>query len=357
MLSDRFNDAFLLASELHRDHWRKRSIGPDKKGPKIPYLCHLLAVAGTVLEYGGDEETAMAAILHDAVEDRGGAKTLARIRERFGDRVADIVDEVSEDAPDEANQRIPWEQRKEAYLAGLPKLSPEARLVSAADKLANARSILKDLREIGEVVWDRFKKGKTGTLWFYRQIADIFDRIGPASLAAELDTTVTAIERFAVGPTDIDPLNRAIVIAAEAHSGKYDKGGGAYILHPLRVMSKQTNDIARIVAVLHDVVEDSDWTFDGLIAAGIPQPAIEALRLLTHDRDMPYDQYIDRLATNPLAKAVKLADLNDNLDAGRLKELKPSTIDRMNKYLDARAKLTAGQQAEGDDLQPLQKGG
>jgi len=197
MLSDRFDQAFLLASDLHRDHCRKRSASEDAHGPAIPYLSHLLAVAALVMEYGGDEEAAIAAILHDAVEDRGGAETLARIRAQFGDQVAGLVASVSDDIPAPGSDKAPWEQRKRAYLDRLADQTPQTHLVCAADKLANARSILKDLREIGDTVWGRFKKGRDGTLWYYRQMADAFNRLGPASLAAELDGTVTLIEQFA----------------------------------------------------------------------------------------------------------------------------------------------------------------
>jgi len=135
----------------------------------VDYLTHLLATAGLALEYGANEDEAIAALLHDAIEDQGGAPTRAAIRAQFGDTVAAIVEGCSEIL---SLPKPPWRARKEGYLQRIPQASPSVRLVSAADKLHNARSLLRDYRRLGESLWQRFTGGKEGTLWFYRTLAD-----------------------------------------------------------------------------------------------------------------------------------------------------------------------------------------
>ncbi|MBI1367644.1 MAG: HD domain-containing protein [Planctomycetes bacterium] len=129
-------------------------------------------------------------------------------------------------------------------------------------------------------------------------------------------------------------VSDAIGIAVKAHAGAVDKAGSPYILHPLRVMLAQQDDNARIAGVLHDVVEDTDVSFDDLAAAGIPPAVLDALRLLTHD-GTPYEQYIERLKSNPIARAVKLADLQDNMDVRRLPEVTERDAKRLTKYIKA----------------------
>ena len=187
ILSDRFDQALLLASDLHREQQRK--------GSGVPYLSHLLGVASLVLEHGGDEDEAIGALLHDAVEDQGGLPTLARIRDRFGERVADIVAGCTDAHTD---PKPPWRERKEAYLAHIRTASPSVRLVSNADKLHNARAILNDYREIGDALWERFNTGVEELLWYYRSLADIFLATNGNALARELDRVVREIEQ-AVG--------------------------------------------------------------------------------------------------------------------------------------------------------------
>ena len=188
MLSQRFHDAARLATELHA--------GQTRKGTQIPYVSHLLAVTALVIEYGGNEDQAIAALLHDAVEDQGGLRTLSEIRERFGDPVADVVDALSDAYGDADTVKPPWRERKEAYLAALPTHPPSALLVSAADKLHNATTILRDLRSQGNTIWDRFNGGRDGTLWYYRALVSAFEELGPSSLAAELKLVVEAMTAF-----------------------------------------------------------------------------------------------------------------------------------------------------------------
>ncbi|MEP6801955.1 MAG: HD domain-containing protein [Acidobacteriota bacterium] len=174
------------ASELHREQRRK--------GSDTPYLAHLLSVSALVLENGGDEDEAIAALLHDAVEDCGGRPTAEEIRRRFGPRVADIVDGCtdSDETPKPA-----WRPRKERFVEHLTGASASVRLVAAADKLHNARCVLSDLRREGERVWDRFAAPRHETLWYYRAVTSRLQESGPHPLVEELDRVVTELERRA----------------------------------------------------------------------------------------------------------------------------------------------------------------
>jgi GTP pyrophosphokinase len=146
-----------------------------------------LGVASTVLTHGGDEDEAIAALLHDAVEDQGGKPRLREIRRKFGARVAHIVEGCTDADTD---PKPPWLARKKAYLRHLRSADPSVLLVSAADKLYNASEILADLRQHKDEVWTRFKGGKKGTLWYYREVAKILQRNGPKDLVVELNRVV-----------------------------------------------------------------------------------------------------------------------------------------------------------------------
>lgn len=183
MLTDRFRQALLLAYDLHT--------GQTRKGTDTPYFAHLIAVTALVIENGGDDDQAIAALLHDSVEDQGGLDTLEVIRERFGDRVARMVLELS-DATE--LPKPPWRQRKLDYLAHLPQASRDTLLISLADKLHNARSILQDYEAVGDLVWDRFTGGKEGVLWYYRSLADFFARQHGGWMAEELGRVVAGLE-------------------------------------------------------------------------------------------------------------------------------------------------------------------
>ncbi len=152
-----------------------------------------MAVAAIVLEYGGDEDEAVAALLHDAVEDQGGKPTLEEIRRRFGDRVAEIVVGCSD--ADET-PKPPWRGRKEAHLARLRKASDSVRLVVAADKLHNARCLLRDYRLRGNEVWEHFHGGREGTLWYFRAAVEALWRDDSSPLLEELNRAVAETERF-----------------------------------------------------------------------------------------------------------------------------------------------------------------
>jgi (p)ppGpp synthase/HD superfamily hydrolase len=159
--SERLDGAFALARQLHS--------GQTRKGSSTPYLSHLLAVAAIVSEHGGDEDQVIAALLHDAVEDQGGRPLLADIQGRFGDRVAALV-EACTDAFD--RPKPPWKERKLAYLVRMPEAPRDARLIIAADKLHNLRSMIADYDHAGERLWDRFTATREETLWYYRAVLD-----------------------------------------------------------------------------------------------------------------------------------------------------------------------------------------
>lgn len=183
---EKFEDALTYAARLHKDQTRK--------GTCTPYVTHLLAVAAIVGENGGTEDETVAALLHDSPEDRGGKERLEDIRARFGDTVAEIVDGCTDTYED---PKPPWRPRKEAYVAHVATAPTSVRLVSAADKLHNARSILADLRSLGDELWDRFTGGKEGTLWYYRALAEAYAKAGSNSVVEELDRVVREIETLA----------------------------------------------------------------------------------------------------------------------------------------------------------------
>jgi len=184
--SKRLVEAFAFAVDLHKNQLRK--------GTKISYISHLMAVSALVLEAGGDTDQTIAALLHDAVEDQGGLKVLVEIKERFGERVGNIVEGCSDSF---TQPKPPWKMRKEEYLAHLPVSSPDIRHVSLADKLHNARSILQDLKTHGTEVFNKFNGGQEGTLWYYSQLVDIFKQTDSGFLSDELNSVVKQIKKIA----------------------------------------------------------------------------------------------------------------------------------------------------------------
>ncbi|MCW6048620.1 HD domain-containing protein [Microcoleus sp. A2-C5] len=188
ILSNRFSEALIYAAELHATQIRK--------GSGVPYIAHLLGTASIALEYGASEDEAIAALLHDAIEDQGGPTTREAIRRRFGDTVTAIVDGCTDS---DETPKPPWRDRKQAYIDRLLTASGSVRLVSAADKLYNVRSILKDSRQLGDSVWERFKGGKDGSLWYYRSLVQAFRKAESTPLVEELDRTVLELEQFSEG--------------------------------------------------------------------------------------------------------------------------------------------------------------
>ncbi len=172
--------------------------GQTRKGPGgIPYIGHLLGVASLVLDHGGDEEQAIAGLLHDAIED-AGIQQEAVIAERFGSRVVRIV-RACTDA--DTLPKPPWRERKKAYVAHLESVGSDALLVSACDKLHNVRAICTDLRNYGLAVYARFTGEQDGTLWYYRTLSETFSRRLPGALAVDLAEAVREMERLTIRPT------------------------------------------------------------------------------------------------------------------------------------------------------------
>jgi (p)ppGpp synthase/HD superfamily hydrolase len=191
-LTRRFDLALQFASGLHHAQYRKETA--------VPYIAHLMSVAALVLEAGGDEDQAIAALLHDAMEDQGGRPTLATIRQLFGDRVANTVDECSDSDSENPEKKAPWHERKRAYLAHLTKASSDALLISLADKLHNARALLSDYRKIGDKLWERFNEEATkgDQLKYQRALVTAFgETTAPVAMMEELDRVVTELEKLA----------------------------------------------------------------------------------------------------------------------------------------------------------------
>jgi (p)ppGpp synthase/HD superfamily hydrolase len=160
----------------------------------VPYVSHLLAVCELTLEYGGDEDEAIAALLHDAIEDQGGAAARAEILREYGSRVTEIVDGCTDT---DQSPKPAWRPRKEAYIRHVAQASASVRLVSACDKLHNARSLVMDYRTLGEDLWSRFTGGREGTLWYYRAMVNALRTAGVSPVIDELDRVVTELETLA----------------------------------------------------------------------------------------------------------------------------------------------------------------
>ena len=185
-LSSKFEQALVYATRIHGGQMRKKT--------RIPYIGHLLGVTAIALEYGANETEAIAALLHDAVEDCGGAERQREIEKKFGKEVGEIVAGCTDT---DQTPKPPWRARKENYIAHLKTASASTRLVSASDKLHNAQAIVHNLREDGDEVWERFTAGKEGALWYYRALVTAFREHGPSALIEELDRVVTEMERLA----------------------------------------------------------------------------------------------------------------------------------------------------------------
>ena len=186
----RFEEALVFATRTHAEQKRK--------GAETPYVAHLLSVCGLAIENGADEDEAIAALLHDAVEDQGGAAMREQLRARFGERVASIVDGCTDAV---TIPKPPWRERKEQYLRHLEEAGGSVHLISACDKLHNARAILADYRQVGEALWGRFTGGREGTLWYYRALADKYSHVvrDPRALPiiAELHRVIAELEMLA----------------------------------------------------------------------------------------------------------------------------------------------------------------
>ncbi|MGB8321860.1 MAG: HD domain-containing protein [Candidatus Acidiferrum sp.] len=184
-LSRRFEKALMYAVRIHGKQVRKRT--------HRPYIGHLLSVASIVIEFEGDEDMAIAALLHDAVEDQGGLPRLRDIGRKFGKKVARIVDGCTDSY---ATPKSSWIDRKRAYLERIPKEAADVRLVSAADKLSNVRETLQDVRAHGVEVFESFAGKKDGTLWYYQALVGKFREVESNALIEELARVVAELKRL-----------------------------------------------------------------------------------------------------------------------------------------------------------------
>ena len=204
-LTIRFDHALMFAAQVHRNQDRKKS--------GIPYLSHLLGVASIVLDYGGDEEMAIAALLHDAVEDHGGRPMLKMIDRMFGPRVAKIVDGCTDSYAEDPKKKESWERRKFRYLRRVRHEDAETRFVSAADKLYNVRAVLRDLRYTGDSAFARFSAPKAKIIWYYRSLVNEYRGGGVTHmlkpLIDDLDRVVMEVEHLSgVLATSPEPHRR-----------------------------------------------------------------------------------------------------------------------------------------------------
>lgn len=194
-LTQRFEFASAFAFTLHD--------GQRRKGNGVPYYAHLMAVAATVLDFGGDEDTAIAAMLHDAVEDQGGARTLTEIEARYGERIAAIVLAVSDCV---GEPKPPWPARKAAYVARLAVAPPAAKLVAAADKLHNLRCTVADVRAHGDAAMLKFNAPSADILAYYDGcLAAVRDGVPPA-LATELERRLAELRALVAAPAPLLPF-------------------------------------------------------------------------------------------------------------------------------------------------------
>lgn len=182
-LTTRFEQALLYALQAHREQYRK--------GSEIPYFSHLISCAALVMEGGGDEDQTIAALLHDIAEDQGGKSRLEEIEALFGNRVRHIVEGCSDTL---VNPKPPWRERKEKYIEHLSNADEDVLLVSLADKVHNLRTIYLDYQRAGNQVWDRFRGGKQGSLWYFRSLLEIFKKKYPHPMVNELERLIGFLE-------------------------------------------------------------------------------------------------------------------------------------------------------------------
>jgi len=191
VLSRKFESALAFANQVHAHQKRKDS--------GAPYFAHVIGVAALVLEDGGSEEEAIAALLHDTAEDQGGQAMLDEIAERFGKTIAQIVAECSDTL---ISPKPPWQARKENHINGLRTARPETIRIMLADKVYNSRNLLRSLQERGEIVWENFKGGRDGTIWYFQQMYAVFAETKSGYM---LDEFARNIKRIAAFPNDCDP--------------------------------------------------------------------------------------------------------------------------------------------------------
>lgn len=200
--TERLTEAVDYARHLHIER---------RKGTGIPYLAHLFGVASLVMGEAGltgfpvTEDMVIAALLHDAVEDHGGSARLEDIRQNFGPNVARMVEGLSDTFAEDENSKEPWEQRKTEYIERVRGEKDDVRLISAADKLYNARSILEDYRVIGPEIWKRFKRSRDLQIWYYETILTVFKSTGNMRIFDELERVVRELKQISAGEASPPP--------------------------------------------------------------------------------------------------------------------------------------------------------
>lgn len=302
----------------------------------MPYFTHLQAVAELVRVHGhADDVVLSAAYLHDLLEDQ--AAFAAEFRREFPLEVVETVEALSEIKLDEAGRRLPKSERFERYFQGLSVRSAataRALPVSCADKIHNGRSLI-DAERRGDALLLRLSTRPGEQLRQLARLRSLYAGAVNATLLAEFDAMraelAATIDRWLVG--------RAVMVAAEAHLSQFDRAGEPYILHPLALAARARDNDERMVALLHDVVEDTPVTLDWLTREGFPERVVRAVEALTKRAGEDYAAFIERVAKDRLATRVKLLDLAHNGDLSRLPAPTAADHERARKYESAAARL------------------
>ena len=307
-----------------------------RKASGIPYVAHLASVARILAEHGYDEDvTLAAAYLHDLLEDQ--PEHAARFRAEMPAPVVETVEAVTEQKRDEKGRSIDKRERFARYVLGLERESEATRrgiAVSCADKIDNMRSLVSGGPEGRWLLW-RMSTRPGDQEPQLRRLRRIYAPVVKAALLEAFDEAADALLEL----IEKNLLNRAVALAAEAHQDQVDKAGAPYLLHPLRSMLRAATPDERLVAVLHDVLEDSPWTAEGLRREGFPRHVVRAVERLSRVQGESYDAFIERVAGDGLATQVKLLDLEDNLDDGRIAKRGPDDEARAQRYRKAVARL------------------
>jgi (p)ppGpp synthase/HD superfamily hydrolase len=338
MISDSplVEQAAAFARRAHEHHHRKG-------GKQVPYFHHLESVARRLVAAGYRDPVMLAsAYLHDVLEDQPHHGPEAR--EVFPADVMATVEVLSEQKHDASGAHRSKAERFEGYARGLEATTPaalRARVISCADKIDNTDSLLDPKHEGHKLLLTLSTRPGQHRRQFER-LRPIYAATVNAALLAEFDR-VTAdfaayLARWLPG--------RAVAIAAAAHLGQFDKAGEPYITHPLRLFQRAATSDERIVAVLHDLIEDTDWTLAALADEGFSPVILAALDALTRRSGESYDAFLDRVLADPLATRVKRLDLEDNLNAARLPAVGPADLERLGRYVAALARVRAHLAAE-----------
>lgn len=328
--SELVEQARAFARVAHADHFRKAG--------NLPYFAHLDTVARLLAAHGYDDDvTLSAAYLHDVLEDRPAFAE--RFFREMPAEVIEVVEALTETKRDSAGRPQDKRVRFEGYLRNLRAGTDAARRaipISCADKIDNARSLVEAERSGNGILHQlRTRPGEQR-----ENLAALRDIFAPVVNEALLATFDAAVEEL-LGVIAAWLPGRAVLLAAEAHLGQFDKAGEPYIAHPLRLWMRAANSEAKMAAVLHDVVEDSDWTVEALAREGIPKRVLRALDHLTRRDGESYESFIERVAKDRLASEVKLLDLADNADLSRLPSVSDADRARAEKYQRAIVRLEA----------------